>query len=404
MAKNTDQQQTNQALQVFVQWFAGLSWQLKLGVLGVVAVALLVLYATGTPSQPGPPDNPRPENPGPGLPTSVPTGPPSAELLQRQSFVFCWWNLENFFDNKVDGWKTKPDEEYDEWFGSNPDMVALKVKNLTSALLKLNGGIGPDIIAVAEAEDSRTADTPGALVLLRDGLNAGISDAGLRYRNILWQHMHGGRAIITAIVTRLPVDESRTRLVHGSERILQGVIRVRDRDLYVIASHWTSRLTDKTGDRRAKYGTEIYNYFRTLFKNDPEVPLVIAGDFNDGPEEPSVVKHLWATGEKDKVFPVGADPYLFNLMLNPKFGAQGTIASGSRMDTFDQIVVSPAMLNPDSKSWTVDTDSITIVTEGTSLKKHGLLFPRRFDSPRFEGVRGCSDHLPVSVTLRLPKG
>jgi endonuclease/exonuclease/phosphatase family metal-dependent hydrolase len=403
MARKADQQQLVDAL---VQWFQGLTWRVKVFVVVVVCIALLtwyllfVVFAKPNPNQtPGPGPGP---GPGPN-PQTVPAGDPGT----REEFLFCWWNLENFFDNKVDGWGHEPDKEYDEWFGTHPDMVELKVKNLTSALLKLNNGIGPDILAVAEVEDSRSTEMPGALVLLRDGLNAGIKDPELHYRNVLWKHMPGGRSIITAILTRLPVDASQTRVLHRSDRTLEGVIRVRDKDLRVIASHWTSRLTDKTGDKRAGYAERIYKHFLSLAKEDANVPLIIAGDFNDGPEEPSVTKHLHAIDDKEKVRAGGDEPYLLELMRNPKFGNQGTIASGARMDIFDHIIATPGLLKPDAKGWSLDPDSISIVTDGTSYKKRGsnstLLFPLRFNSPSYQGERGCSDHLPVTVTLRLPK-
>jgi len=63
--------------------------------------------------------------------TDVPLTKPGAS----GDYLLCFWNLENFFDNKVDGWPHEPDKDYDEWFGNNPDMVALKVKNLAAALL-----------------------------------------------------------------------------------------------------------------------------------------------------------------------------------------------------------------------------------------------------------------------------
>ena len=64
-----------------------------------------------------------------------------------------------------------------------------KLRNLSSVLLKLNGGIGPDILACGEVEQPGKGNV---LLLLRDRLNQGIADPGLRDRNILWEKMGGG--------------------------------------------------------------------------------------------------------------------------------------------------------------------------------------------------------------------
>ncbi len=382
MASKKDQEKI---VQQALAWFLGLPWQGKLLVLAVIGIGLLILYFS---------------------PTSAPrTSGPLPERLNRDHFLFCWWNLENFFDDKIDGWKgPEVDVEYDRWFAANPDMVQLKLDHLSQALLPLNGGIGPDILACCEVEDSPDPKrTPGALILLRDRLNAGIADPDLHYREILWKRMPGGRNIANAILTRLPVDPDRTRLVHGTERILEGVIRVRDHDLIVIASHWTSRLTDKTGRRRAEYADAIYDHIRELYQRDPNVPVILAGDFNDSPEEPSVVTNLRATTDRNRVLASRNELLLYNLMRQPQLAGQGTIQGrGSELETFDQIVVTPGMLRPGG--WTVDPDSVAIITEGTTYLPRRATRPRplRFGSPNEKGQRGTSDHLPVTVTLHLP--
>src|SRR5579885_2536824 len=79
-------------------------------------------------------------------------------------YLFCFWNAENLFDDHVDG-RTGPDREYDLWFANDRRALELKLTHLSQALLSLNGGRGPDIIAVAEVETVRAAE------LLRDALN-----------------------------------------------------------------------------------------------------------------------------------------------------------------------------------------------------------------------------------------
>src|SRR3984893_16232797 len=142
-------------------------------------------------------------------------------------YLFCFWNMENFFDDKNDGRKGPGDKEYDGWVAKNPSILKLKLTKLCEALLKLNGGIGPDILAMAEVESVRAGE------LLQNALNEKIADPSQHYTNLLMKEVSSGRHIATAILTRLPVVKNKTRLQGKRQRILEGHIVVNDRELVV---------------------------------------------------------------------------------------------------------------------------------------------------------------------------
>ena len=50
------------------------------------------------------------------------------------SYLFCFWNVENFFDDRDDGRKRHPDRAYDHWFGTDREAFRQKLANLTRAL------------------------------------------------------------------------------------------------------------------------------------------------------------------------------------------------------------------------------------------------------------------------------
>src|SRR5262245_37327786 len=58
-------------------------------------------------------------------------------------YLFCFWNVENFFDDQRDGRTGPGDKEYDGWYADHPEMLQLKLAKLTEALLKMNSGRGP---------------------------------------------------------------------------------------------------------------------------------------------------------------------------------------------------------------------------------------------------------------------
>ncbi|HMC65843.1 MAG TPA: hypothetical protein VKI65_12970, partial [Gemmataceae bacterium] len=94
------------------------------------------------------------------------------------TYLFCFWNVENLFDDREDG-RQQVDKEYDVWFARDTEALQLKLKRLSEALLRLNNGKGPDILAMAEVENVRAAE------LLRDELNRRLSDDSLHYKNLL---------------------------------------------------------------------------------------------------------------------------------------------------------------------------------------------------------------------------
>jgi endonuclease/exonuclease/phosphatase family metal-dependent hydrolase len=309
-------------------------------------------------------------------------------------YLFCFWNVENLFDDREDGRTQAGDREFDRWFARDPAALKLKLSHLSEALVQMNQGRGPDILAVAEVESIRAAD------LLRQALNDRIPDPALHYEYLLMKELSAGRHIAPAILTRLPVRGDKTRL-HGSrQRILEGHVVVNRHDLVILATHWTSRLTDKEGKQRAHYGNEIFGVFNAMYHSNPAVDLLVCGDFNDPPDAPSVTRHLRATGDMNAVRTAG-QPRLFNLFAGKDPLRFGTHHYASHWMIFDQIVVSPGLL--DSEGWSSEPETartVNTLVRPTDKQRR----PWRFGDERDQFPRGYSDHFPVTVRLKVEGG
>jgi endonuclease/exonuclease/phosphatase family metal-dependent hydrolase len=311
-----------------------------------------------------------------------------------KDYLFCFWNAENFFDDKLNGWRNEPDKEYDAWFAADDGAACKeKVAHLSEALAKMNDGKGPDILALAEVETERAAE------LLLEALNHRIKDRAAPYKNVLFKDVHGGRHISPAILTRLPVVKDKTHL-HGTRlRILEGHVEVNGHDLVILATHWTSRVSDTEGEARDKYGDQVYGVFKAMYKSNPKVDFLVCGDFNDPPDDDSVTKHLHAIGDADLVKKAGAEPYLFHLFADKaKDKDVGTHYYRGKWMIFDQIAVSPGLL--DAEGWTCEVKTARIVNDLTADKKGR---PKRFGNEKDKGERGYSDHFPVTVRLKVEK-
>lgn len=306
------------------------------------------------------------------------------------SYLFCFWNVENLFDDRNDK-RGKADEPYDNWFARDKKALDLKLERLCSALLKMNGGNGPDILAVIEVESIRAAE------LLQQALNKRLKNPALHYKHILMKDLAAGRHIAPAIITRLPVKAERTRLHGRKQRILEGHVNLRGHDLVILATHWTSRITDDTGDSRKRYADEIHSVYQALHHANRHVDLLICGDFNDPPDAPSVTQHLHAHGSLKTEGKKGTQPRLLNLMAGKAPKEFGTHYYRGWW-IFDQIVVSPGML--DTQGWHCDPKSIhvenTLHREGDTQQR-----PWRFGDEDDKGPRGYSDHFPVTLRLQV---
>ncbi len=319
---------------------------------------------------------------------NVPSG--EATTAPGGDYLFCFWNTENFFDDEVNGWKTEPDKDFDQWFANTPAVLKEKLDHLSGALIKMNGGKGPDILALAEVESERAAE------LLRGALNDKLRDPALHYKNVLFKDPHGGRHIATAILTRLEVRKDKTQL-HGKRmRILEGHVVAHGQDLVVLATHWTSRVSDHEGEGRDRYGDACYGVFRAMHKANPEVAFLVCGDFNDPPNDESVTGHLHAIGDEKQVRAGGPEPYLLNLFAAYTDGKMGSHNYRGKWLCFDQIAVSPGLLG--GQGWRCEVGSARIVNDLTADRRG---HPWRFGSERDRGERGYSDHFPVTVRLTV---
>jgi endonuclease/exonuclease/phosphatase family metal-dependent hydrolase len=319
----------------------------------------------------------------------TPAAPQRDTRDNSHEYLFCFWNVENLFDDRREEHAHAADREFDRWFAEDAAARRLKYDRLSSALVKMNHGKGPDILALAEVESERAAE------LLRDALNAKLRGGAAPYNYVLYRDPHGGRHIANAIVTRLAVAGDRTQLHGRRQRILEGHVRANGHDLVVLATHWTSRVSDSEGEDRDRYGDVCYGVFKAMYRGNPKVDFLVCGDFNDPPDDNSVTKHLHAVGMAE-FRRGGPEPLLLDLFADKVGGHIGTHNFHGNWLCFDQICVSPGML--DGEGWSCDPSSAGIVHDLTADERGR---PHRFGNERDRSVRGWSDHFPVTVKLRV---
>lgn len=324
----------------------------------------------------------------------------------ENEFLFCFWNVENLFDDKDDKRNTI-DEPYDNAFAENQKLRELKYDRIASSLLKMNDGKGPDVFACVEVESVRAAE------LLKDTLNKKLKDAKrddkLQYKFVAMQNLDAGRHIAPCVISRVNVDVRSVKLIQKPLRILETHLYLNGHDLCILATHWTSQLKQRDGSDgdsgRAKYAKAIWDRFYELNQRNPNIDFLACGDFNETPDAEAVREDLGAIADKSKVKPSNDPknkPFLLNLMGGKDPTKYGTLWYSGKPLIYDQIVVSPGML--DAKGWSVEPDSIVTITKDLTRPGATRREPWRFSDPGKEMRdvdRGYADHFPVAVKLKV---
>lgn len=344
----------------------------------------------------------------------------------------AWWNLQNLFDTDDDPIST--DLEFTVEQGWTPEVFAAKKANLAAVLRQLTDEGPPELLGVAEVEgDDVFADLLDEvgdpdLRVVRDP--AGTAD------------LRGIDVSIAFDRRKLTVVEQRSHQVnlrYPTRDIFEVVFTVNETGerLVVLASHWPSR-------RRGRYDSEpariavaenlaylVRNHVRFdaasyLLLRDAgdldavrrrwETPVLLMGDFNDEPLDRSLVGHLQASSERDRVAGptndidafatepasyTGANIFMYNPMWTflPAeqagtffLASTSTEAFANRYQVLDQFVVSRGLLTEPGLH--LDPASVRIIDDlrvATPAKR-----PRGFDR---QTRRGTSDHLPITATL-----
>lgn len=249
--------------------------------------------------------------------------------------LFCFWNVENLFDDQVDKFPNEPDRSFDLYFAKDAMALERKLELLCRVLLHkdLSKGLGPDILALAEVESYRATE------LLAKALNSRLKDPKLHYQALVWKDVGGGRGIATGLIARVPLLKEKTRIHGKRQRILEVHLNVGGEELVVFPTHWSSRISDKTGNGRKNYADTIYSRYKSLVKINPKAKVIVCGDFNDDPTDESVKNHLYGTGDREAVLADKGGPKLLNLLIPAHKRGEGTHFYRTTAHVFDQILV-----------------------------------------------------------------
>ena len=313
-----------------------------------------------------------------------------------------FYNLENLFDTRDDSLafdEAFTPEGKDRW---TSERLETKLRNLSRVLLDMGreyGASPPDLLGVCEVENRYLLER-----LVQLPAMAPYSYGFIHFNS------PDPRGIDVALLYRkdrfFPLEERSFRLLlynaSGARKFTRDQLVVSgylDQDLvHILVNHWPSR---GGGAQSREYRKVAALRQRSLIDSiayrHPGSKIISMGDFNDNPSDPSLKilsRNGGAGGHRTK-----------KPLLNPLAGyhkkGMGSLAYRDRWNLFDQILLSPAWLDPEPGTYRFWKAGI--FQAGYLKNREGKYrgYPlRTYAGGRYQG--GFSDHFPVYVLLIRP--
>jgi endonuclease/exonuclease/phosphatase family metal-dependent hydrolase len=285
--------------------------------------------------------------------------------------------------------------EYDEDFTPSApkqwtaERLETKLKNLSSAIGKMNGGRGPDVLGLCEVENRKVVEM----------LVEKLSPLGRKYE-IIHKDSPSDRGIDCALLVDtnvFGVSDSKFHFVDAEKTrdIIEAKLRRDDADLFVFVNHWPSRNNDEW--QRIKAADVLRKRLDEILIADSKADIVMIGDFNDEPDNVSIKDHLRALASKENL-PAGA---LYDTTAPIGADKKGTFVWDNEWQLIDHVIISQGLLDEAGYHWKADSSERIEHPELIFQPSFSDAIPRpstSYSDDNFH-ANGYSDHLAVGCVI-----
>lgn len=320
----------------------------------------------------------------------------SGGLWAQSQFKAAFWNVENLFDTTnaalVQDDDFTPTGRY-QW---TEERLVKKFQDLNRVITDIDQANDLAILGLAEIENKSVLTR-----LNNDYLKRGFE--------IVHKESPDERGIDCALLydpTLVTVKSSHflTIFLAGNEKT-RDIVEVEflfnkassSKTLYVFVNHWPSRWggQKETDPLRRSAARTLRTRIDNILAKDPQADILIMGDFNDYPDDPSLYEVLRAHEAGPNFYPGDLINTTWSLDKNPD---AGTCMYKGQWTVLDQIIISDGMRDKKNFYWTFASTQAfkpdyLIEQDG---KYKGWPF-RMHRSGKYQG--GYSDHLPVVCNI-----
>lgn len=313
-----------------------------------------------------------------------------AQNRPLNAYVIGFYNIENLFDtiddpNKNDA-QFLPQGDY-SWgtlkYTNKLEKIAYAISQMPKNLAILGVSEVENINVLEDLVKEPTISNRDLKPILVEGPDRRGVDVGLLYNPKLFTPTN---VTSTRITTELENFFTRDQLC------VSGIID--GEEIHVIVNHWPSRSggEKRSIPRRAEAARTTKLICDSLFALNPNAKIVVMGDLNDDPIDPSVAKVLGAKAKIEQTNP----GELFNATYAFYKKGIGTLAYQDQWNLFDQIIISHAWLNKDRETlsyWKTEIFNKDFLKQQEGKYKG---YPLRTHA---SGVwtNGYSDHFPCLI-------
>lgn len=324
----------------------------------------------------------------------------SAQEDQFKAISVGFYNLENLFDFERD--TTIWDTEFTPWGKRAWTEQKYNEKQANMAYVISQMGIdvtpaGLSILGVSEIENKRVLEDlvkqeaiadRNYQIVHRDSPDRRGIDVALLYNPKHFEFINVDMRNINYLLD--DGDTLRTREIMHVTGILDGDTT------HILVNHWPSRSggEKRSAPRRNKAAQTCTMIIDSLKTINPDVKILVMGDFNDDPTSTSTKGILRAKGKIKDV----TEKDLFNPMYDYYRRGLGSNAYRDNWSLFDQIILSPGLLNKDQDGYffykSIIFNKKYLIQRSGQYKGYPF---RTFSGDKYQG--GYSDHFPVFVYL-----
>ncbi len=319
--------------------------------------------------------------------------------LTPGDYRVAFYNVENLFDT-VDDLSNPGDDEFLPTSKKNwtPERYQKKLDHLASVI----EGMGyPALLGVAEVENetvlkdfcvktSLKAHDYG-IVHFESPDYRGI-DVALLYKKSMFKVTNSETIRIKFPVGMIPDKPDYTT---RDLLVVEGNFMGKEK-LYIIVGHLPSRSEGQkeTEPRRKHVAFQIGKKVDEILSKNAKANIIVMGDMNDEPTDPSMAQSLDAQPLGNEV----VSDKLYNCFSNLQKKGEGSYRYRGDWNMLDQIILSGNLVRSGKQ---LNYVSSTIFQADWMMykdEKYGISPSRTFGGDRYFG--GYSDHLPIFVDLK----
>jgi predicted extracellular nuclease len=319
---------------------------------------------------------------------------PMVAASKDKQVVVAFYNVENLFDFSDD--PTTQDEDFTPsgklaW---DETRYRLKLQRIAEVIDTLPGDL-PVFVGLCEIENEKVLQDLTKETLIKNGIYGVIHNDSRDERGIDVAAIYDKQRLKVVdynyIEVRLPVDSDPfTRDILHVEAIMN------EESIHFFVNHWPSRSGGQAESEPLRIYTAqlLKGEVEKLTLANPNVKVIIMGDFNDHPTDKSIAEVLGAGNDSGAA--------LHNFMKDDHLADKGSYFYKGTWGALDQFIVSAALHNAEH-GWSSTDDQVGIFYNPFLLftDKEGVTRPDRTYIGERYNPTGHSDHLPIWMLLEM---